>query len=236
MRRIPTLAAALVLLPSAAALADVDVSLRAGAGTIALDASSDTPLVGDRFDDAVDVYNGAAEAYNRAHGYRPGSDAAAKPQTHEDLRFDETLVTLAPGLDIGMSYYRARFEAPFGIGNGVRTIGVGLYPLGVAFAKDGSDVVPFALAGGAFSYVSDGTRTGGLLEVRLAGGVRIGDRISVELGIRPYAAGGTVDAERIDTLMDSYNPRGNTPPPTPDEVVRGGTGSGAIDLAIGISL
>jgi hypothetical protein len=236
MRPLPTLAAALVLLAPAVALADVDVSLRAGAGTIALDASSDTPVVGGRFDDAVEVYNGAAQAYNRAHNYRPGSDAAAKPQTVEDLRFDETLVTLAPGLDIGLGYYRARFEAPFGIGDDVRTIGLGLYPIGVAFARNGSKAVPFALGGAAFSYVSDGTRTGGLLELRLAAGVRIGDRISIELGVRPYAAGGTVDAERIDTLMDTYNPRGNAPPPTPDEVVRGGTGSGAVDLAIGISL
>src|SRR5690349_14623510 len=77
MRRLPTLAAAFVLLAPAAAVADVDVSLRAGAGTIALDASSDTPVVGGRFDDAVEVYNGAADAYNRAHNYRPGSEMAA---------------------------------------------------------------------------------------------------------------------------------------------------------------
>jgi hypothetical protein len=234
MRRLPIIALALLL--PAAAHADIDVSLRAGAGAVDLEASEDTPFVGGEIDDAVAVYNGAADAYNRAHGLRPGSPNAAEQQTADDLGFNATLVTLAPGLELSASYYRARLEVPFGVGDGVRTVGVGIYPIGAAFAPDRSTVVPFVLAGGVFSYVDDGSRTGGLVEVRLAGGIRIGDRVNIEIGVRPYAAGGTVDAERIDTLMDTYDPRGREPPPVPKEVVRGGTGVGAIDLAIGISL
>jgi hypothetical protein len=232
----PVALAATATLAPALARADVDVSLRAGAGSVDLAASSDTPFVGDRFDEVVEVYNGAATAYNRAHGYGASSPNRAPAEDHGALDLDETLVTLAPGLDISASYYRGRLELPVGLGDDLRTVGIGLYPLGVAFARQGSSVVPFALAGTAISYVTDGTRTGGLFEVRLAGGVRIGQRITIELGVRPYAAGGTVDAERIDTLMESYDPRGREPPPAPGEVVRGGTGAGAVDLAIGISL
>jgi hypothetical protein len=224
------------LLIPAMAHADVDVSLRAGAGSVDLAASSDTPFVGDRFDEVVEVYNGAATAYNRAHGYGASSPRRAPAEDHGALDLDETLVTLAPGLDISASYYRGRFELPIGLGDDMRTVGLGLYPLGVAFARDGSSVVPFALAGSIVSYVTDGSRTGGLFEVRLAAGVRIGQRITIELGVRPYAAGGTVDQERIDTLMETYDPRGSEPPPAPGEVVRGGTGAGAFDLAIGVSL
>ncbi len=221
---------------AATAGADVDVSLRAGAGNVGLSASSDTPLVGGRFDDVVEVYNGAATAYNRAHGYGASSPRRAPAEDHGALDLDATLFTIAPGIDLGLGYYRGRLEVPIGLGDGMRTIGVGIYPLGVAFASDRSTVVPFAIAGTALSYVTDGTRTGGLFEVRIAGGVRIGQRVTVELGVRPYAAGGTVDQERIDTLMENYDPRGSAPPPAPGEVVRGGTGAGAVDLAIGVSL
>jgi hypothetical protein len=235
MHRHAATVAALLLCAPALARADVALSIRAGAGSVGLEASSDTPVVGGTFDDAITAYNGAARAYNQAHGYRAGSTQAAPQRQVEDMSLSATLVTIAPGLDFGISYYRGRVEVPLGVGD-LSTVGLGFYPLGASFAPATATAMPYVLAGGIASYVSDGTRTGALFEMRLAGGVRIGRRFSVELGVRPYTAGGTVDRERIDVLMDTYDPRGAAPPPAPGEVVRGGVGSGAIDLAIGLSL
>jgi hypothetical protein len=211
MSRVIATAAVLLLSLPAVARADVALSLRAGAGTVALDASSDTPFIGATFDDAITAYNGAAQAYNQAHGFKPGSAKAAPSRTVEDMSVDASQVTLAPALDLGLSYYRARIEVPLGLGE-LRTIGLAVYPLGVAFADERATAMPYLLAGGIASYVTDDTRTGALLEMRIAG------------------------RERIDVLMDTYDPRGSAPPPSPHEVVRGGTGGGAFDLALGFSL
>jgi len=236
MTRIPVLTSLLLLALAVPARADVDLTLRAGAGSLDLAASSDTPLIGGAFDDAITAYNGAAMAYNQAHRLPARSPSAAPTRSHADVGMDATLVTLTPSLDVAASYYRARIDLPIGFGDGVRTIGLGVYPLGAAFAGERASVVPFVLGGAATSYVSDGTRSGALLEARVAGGLRLGRRLSIEIGYRPYAAGGTIDRERIDTLMESYDPRGSAPPPEPSEVVRGGTGSGTVDLAVGLSL
>src|SRR5690242_2147991 len=99
-------AAALLLCAPTLARADVALSLRAGAGSVGLDASSDTPFVGGTFDDANTAYNGAARAYNQAHGFRDGSAQAAPQRRVEEMSLSATLVTIAPGLDYGVSHYR----------------------------------------------------------------------------------------------------------------------------------
>src|SRR5262245_36743576 len=213
MPRTPVITSLLLLSLASPARADVDPTWRAGAGSLDLSASSDTPILGGAFDDAITAYNGAARAYNQAHRLSAQSPGAAQPRSHDDIGLDETLVTLTPSLDVAAGYYRARFELPFGFGEGLRTLGLGIYPVGAAFAGERAKVVPFVLAGAATSYVMDDSRSGGLIEARLAGGLRLGDRFTVEVGYRPYAAGGTVDRERIDTLMETYDPRGAAPPP-----------------------
>ncbi len=227
-------ALAIVAVP-AASRADVELSMHAGASTLELESSTETPLVGSKLDDAVDAYNGAALAYNRAHGHATGAPGAAPMSTGDDVGLAANLLVVTPALDVVMGPLRARLEVPVGFGDGLRTIGVGAYPLGLALRSRAAAAVPFVLAGGSVSHIVDGGRRGAVFELRVVLGVRVGRRLSVELGVRPYVAGGAVDRGRLDTLMREYDPRGAAAPPLPGAVVRGGVGQ-ALDLTFGVSL
>ncbi|HVK75310.1 MAG TPA: hypothetical protein VM734_18400 [Kofleriaceae bacterium] len=231
--RIAALLVALVVSPLAAH-ADVELTLRAGGTTLDLPASSETPFVGSRLDDALAAYNGAALAFNAMHGYGAGSPQAAPMASADDVGLRARLLVLTPSLDVSAGPLRARLDVPVGLGDGLRTVGVAVYPMGLAFARERAAVVPFVLAGGGVSVVDDGDRGGALFELRVVGGVRFG-RVWFELGVRPYLAGGAIDRARLDRLMETYDPRGPAAPPPPEEVVRGGVGR-AIDVALGVSL
>jgi hypothetical protein len=204
--------------------ADVRGVVRFGVLPLELEASSDTPLFGDDVDDAVAKYNQAAAAYDQRHGGTTERIDAG------DLGVDETLVTFAPGLELGGGLYFMRLEGLIGIGDELRSYGIGLYPVNLQ-ARFAPKLVGYVSAGGTASWLdrdgSDGI--GGLVSARAAGGVRISERVSVEAGYSAFALGGVVDLEAID----NYDPRMATPP-SPRSVVIAGDASGLVDLSVGV--
>ena len=220
------------------AQADARVVFRLGIEPLGLEPSEDTPYVGEHVDDAVTAYNAASAAYNRAHGLAPGSAMAVAPIDRSDLGLHTTLVTFAPGFEVGGEHVRFRLEGLVGISDRVRAIGIGVYPIDLALPLRNTAFTPYLVAGGTLRYLdrsdTDG-ETGGLATVRAAAGTRIGKHIAVELGIGLYMLGGFYNGAELQS-MTRYDPRGNTPPPPPDHVASGGTQSGMVDISVGFVL
>src|SRR3954468_23634602 len=122
-------ALAILLASAAPAAAEVRGTLRVGVQPLSLEPSSDTPVVGGYFDDAVGAYNAASIGYNRAHGYAPGSMNAAATIDQSDLGLHTTMLLLAPGIELGTEHAALRLEGLIGLADNHRAFGVGLYPL-----------------------------------------------------------------------------------------------------------
>lgn len=229
---------AALLASRGAAHADGYGVFRLGVEPIGLEPSVDTPFVGDHVDDAVTAYNTAVTAYNRAHGFPAGSMMAAKAIAPSALGLHTTLVTFAPGFEVGGDHVKFRLEGLVGISDRVRAYGVGLYPIDVAYPVYGGAVIPYLVAGGTLRWLDRSdtdSEVGGLATIRTAVGARVGRHLVVELGVGLFLLGGTYNSAALQS-MSSYDPRGNAPPPAPDHAVAGGTQSGMIDVSVGFAL
>jgi hypothetical protein len=211
---------------------------RLGVEPLGLEPSDTTPFVGDHVNDAVTAYNAASAAYNRVHGYPAGSAMAAAPIDRSALGLHATLVTFAPGFEIGGEHVMFRFEGLVGMSDHVRAIGAGVYPIDVQLPLRGGAITPYLVAGGTLRWLDrsdlDG-ETGGLVTVRAAAGARIGRHAVVELGVGLYMLGGLYNGDELRS-MASYDPRGSAPPPPPDRAASGGEQSGMIDISVGFVL
>src|SRR6185437_8390335 len=207
------------------ARADAHGVLRIGVMPLALEPSNDTPVFGGYFDDAVRGYNAAAMAYDRAHDTN-----TIAPIDRSALGVHATMMTFAPGLEVGGEHAVFRIEGIVGVSDTHRTIGIGVYPIDLAWRG------AYVAIGGTASELdrtdTDG-EVGALVTARAAIGMRVG-RVSIELGYGMYVAGGLVDSGQLHS-MEHYDPRG-APPPAADHVVAGGEQQGLIDVALGISM
>jgi hypothetical protein len=220
------------------ATAEGRLVFRLGVEPLSLTISEDTPFVGDHVNDAITAYNTASTAYNRAHGFAPGSAMAVAPIDRTALGLHTTLLTFAPGFELGGEHVMFRIEGLVGISDHVRAVGVGLYPIDLQLPLRGSKITPYFVAGGTLRWLDrsdmDG-ETGGLGTVRAAAGARIGGHFSVELGVGLFMLGGLYNGSELRS-MSSYDPRGTAPPPAPDRVVSGGEQTGMIDVSVGFVL
>jgi hypothetical protein len=230
--------AALLAASSGIAQAEARIALRLGVEPLALEPSEDTPYVGEHVADAITAYNAASSAYNRAHGYAAGSPMASAPIDRSALGLRATLVTFAPGLEVGSEHVKLRFEGLLGIADRVRAYGVGLYPINLSLPLRRGTVTPHLAVGGTLRWLdrtdTDG-ETGGLVTVRVAAGARIGRHVVVELGVGLFMLGGLYNDAELKS-MSSYDPRGAAPPPDPDRVVSGGEQTGMVDISLGFVL
>ena len=228
----------LLLARSGVGHADARGTFRIGVEPLGLDPSADTPFVGSHVDDAVTAYNAGAAAYNRAHGYAPGSAMASAPIDRGALGLHTTLVSFAPGLEVGGEHVRFRVEGLVGISDRIHAFGLGVYPLDLAFPLREGTITPYLVAGGTLRWLdrsdTDG-EAGGLVTVRAAAGARIGRHVAVELGVGLFMLGGVYNRAELQS-MSSYDPRGNTPLPPPDRAVAGGEQTGMIDVSVGFVL
>jgi hypothetical protein len=188
--------------------------------------------------EAVAAYNAAAAAYNRLHGYAAGSAMASAPIDRTALGLHTTLVTFAPGLELGGDHVMFRIEGLVGISDQIRAIGVGVYPLDLALPLRGGAITAYVVAGGTLRWLdrsdSDG-EIGGLVTLRAAAGARFGRHVTVELGVGLFMLGGLYNSAELQS-MTSYDPRGSAPLPAPDRAVAGGEQLGMIDVSIGFAL
>lgn len=223
---------------SGAVHADVHGVFRIGVEPLGLEPSADTPYVGGHVEEAVTAYNAAAAAYNRAHGYAAGSAMATAPIDRSALGLHATLVTFAPGLELGAEHVKFRIEGLVGVSDHIRAYGLGLYPIDLALPLSDGTITPYVVAGGTLRWLdrsdTDGD-TGGLVTVRAAVGARIGSRVAVELGVSLFMLGGLYNRAELQS-MTSYDPRGSAPLPAPDRAVSGGEQTGMIDVSVGFVL
>ena len=122
------------------ASADNRLALRAGVMPLDLVASSETPLFGGQIDRAVDAYNATAAARGMSR------------IDEGDLAVRETLLTLAPGVELGGEHYFFRLEMPLGFADNLTAIGVGIYPVN-SQARLGGSAVGYVSAGGTASWL-----------------------------------------------------------------------------------
>lgn len=234
---VATVATTLAVAPEAGH-AETRVVLRLGVEPLSLEPSNDTPYVGDHVEDAVNAYNAAAAAYNRAHGFAHGSAMASAPIDRSALGLRATLVTFAPGIEVGGDHVKLRAEGLIGLADHVRAFGIGLYPLDLSLPLRAGTLTPYVVAGGTLRWLdrsdTDG-ETGGLVTLRAATGARIGRYVVVELGVGLYMLGGLYNSGELRS-MASYDPRGRAPPPLPDRAVSGGEQTGMVDISFGFAL
>jgi hypothetical protein len=217
---------------------DAHVTFRLGVEPLGLDPSDQTPLVGSHVGEAVAAYNAASAAYNQVHGYAPGSAMASATIDASALGLHTTLLTFAPGVELGGEHVRFRLEGLASVSDRLHAFGLGVYPLDIALPLSGGAVTPYLVAGGTLRWLDrsdvDG-ESGGLVTLRAAAGARIGQHVAVELGVGLYMLGGVYNATQLQS-MSSYDPRGNAPLPAPDRAVAGGQQSGMIDVSVGFVL
>jgi hypothetical protein len=192
-----------------------------------LESDANTPFFGDDVNDAVTAYNTAAAAYDRMSG------ATTERIDAGDLGVSDTLVTIAPGLELGAGPLFFRVEGIAGYGSELRTYGLGVYPLNVQLGLT-KDLGVYASLGGTASYLTrEGTtEDGALISARAAGGVRIGRYMVLEVGYSAYTIGGIVDESKLRDMVEDYN---GGPPPDPDGAVAAGEAKGLVDVSVGVS-
>jgi hypothetical protein len=218
--------------------ADARATFRIGVEPLGLDPSEDTPLVGGHVGEAVAAYNAASAAYNQLHGYAPGSAMASASIDSSALGLHTTLVTFAPGVELGGEHVMFRFEGLASVSDRLHAFGIGMYPIDLALPLHGGAITPYLVAGGTLRWLDrsdvDG-ESGGLVTLRAAAGARIGRHVVVELGVGLFLLGGVYNGAELQS-MSSYDPRGNAPLPAPDRAIAGGQQSGMIDVSIGFAL
>lgn len=219
------LVTALVGLHTAEASAETRGTLRFGMMTLDLQSSPDTPLFGDDVSRAVDKYNTAVAAYDRATGTQ-----TERIDAH-DLGVAETLFMISPGIELGAGHYFFRLEAPIGLSSDLRSIGAGLYPLNLQ-AKLRRELAAYVSMGGTASWLDrpGPGDVGGLLAVRAAAGVRIARYFMLELGYSAFALGGTVNSDRLESMAFTAEDMQH-----PDKVIAAGESSGMFDVALGLA-
>jgi hypothetical protein len=225
LRRTHVVAAATLATGVGLAHADTRGTLRLGVMPLDLVSSSDTPLFGADVDRVVDRYNAAAAARDRMTG---GTTARLDAS---DLGVTETLLVFAPGLELGSGAYFFRLEAPIGIADDMKSIGVAVYPVNLQVAVR-RDAVLYVSAGGSASWLDrEGSGDkGGLVSSRVAGGVRIADHIIVEVGYNAFVLGGSVNKQRLAN-MDAATTQGVEP----DQVISAGEARGILDASVGLA-
>lgn len=212
------------MLLAGSASAETRGSLRVGLMPLDLEVSADTPVFGDRVDQAVTDYNQAAAAYDRRTGNTTARISAG------DLGVAETLLMISPGLEGSAGHYVFRIEAPIGIGDDIKSIGLGLYPIGVQGRLTRS-VALYASLGGTASWLDregDGD-VGGLITARAVIGARFANRIVAEIGYSAFALGGTVNNGKLEDMMSG------DALPEPEAVVSAGEARGLVDVSVGLS-
>lgn len=204
--------------------ADTRGTFRFGVLPLELESSSDTPLFGGQVDQVVDGYNAAAAANDRMNGGTTARIDASQ------LGVAETLVVFAPGLETGGGLFFFRIEAPIGIADNLRSIGVGVYPINLQLPLGRSAVI-YGSAGTSASWLDrpGPGDVGALVTLRAAAGLRLAQHIVVEVGYNAYALGGNINRDRLADMTETMTLS------EPDKAISAGEARGIIDASLGLS-
>ena len=224
IRQILVVSVALGASTSEVSHADTRGTFRLGMMPLELKSSSDTPLFGGSVASVVDDYNSAAAAYDRMSGETSARIDAS------DLGVTDTLLVFAPGLELGSGIYFFRIEAPIGIGDELRSVGVGVYPINLQAALSRSFVV-YGSAGASASWLDrpGPGDVGALVTLRVAVGARLARHLVVEVGYNAYALGGNINRGRIADMTETMTFA------EPDKAIAAGDARGIVDASLGVA-
>ena len=124
----------------------------------------------------------------------------------------------------------AQEEAPIGVGDDLRSIGLGMYPLNLQ-APIGRTAAIYGSAGASASWldrVGPGD-IGALVTLRVAIGARVAKHVMFEVGYNAYALGGNVNADRIADMAEARMLG------EPDKAVSAGEARGIVDASVGFA-
>lgn len=202
----------------------------------------------------IATFNEAVRAWNQAN---PDDQVQeAEPYGDDALNLDATLVQIIPTFHMGGDGYFFKLETPIGFGDGVTSLGLGLYPINYGYYVESMGLFPYLSAGLVLNYAQastfsgsngdeDVSQVGGIIQSRLALGAKYAFAESfsgtLELGFTPWGFAGLLDtdkAEKIDRQggveLDDVIDLENRRPIDPGSAIRGGTISSAFDLSVGI--
>ena len=204
--------------------ADTRATFRLGVMPLELESSADTPLFGGRVERVVDDYNTAAAAYDRMNG---GTTARVNAS---DFGVAETLLVFAPGLETGSGIFFFRIEAPIGISDDLRSIGLALYPLNLQ-APLGRSSALYGSLGASASWLdrSGPGDIGALVTLRAAAGLRLARHVMFEVGYNAYTLGGNINPDRIANMAETMTLG------EPDKAVSAGEAHGILDASVGFT-
>ncbi|MBL9015080.1 MAG: hypothetical protein JNL83_12935 [Myxococcales bacterium] len=205
--------------------ADTRATVRLGMLPLELEASAETPLFGSSVDRMIDRYNDAAAAYDRVSGA-----TTARIDTG-DVGVSETLVIVAPGLELGAGgTYYFRVELPLGYADNLTSVGIGLYPINLQVSVRKNAALYLSLGGSASWLDRPGEGDlGALVTARAAGGLRVARHVMFEVGYNAYVLGGSYNDERLDAMMDTMQLG------EPRQVVSAGEARGIVDASLGVA-
>lgn len=206
--------------------ADTRGTLRFGVMPLELVSSADTPVFGGSVERVIDKYNAAAASGDRMSGATTARLEAA------DLGVAETLLVFAPGLEIGSGAYFFRLEAPIGIADALKSVGVGVYPINVQ-VRLGRSLAVYASAGGSASWLDrpGSGDIGGLVAARAAVGARIARHLVIEVGYNAFVLGGSINSGRLADMADPAAMQRVQP----DEAISAGEARGIVDASVGLA-
>jgi hypothetical protein len=224
IRRMLVVSVALGATNIAASHADTRGTFRLGVMPLELESSADTPLFGGSVAGVVDDYNAAAAARDRMSGETSARIDAS------DLGVAETLLVFAPGLELGSGFHFFRIEAPIGIGDDLRSVGLGVYPINLQVAPTRSFAV-YGSAGASASWLDrpGPGDVGALVTLRIAAGARVAKHLVVEVGYNAYALGGNINRDRIADMSATMTLG------EPDKAIAAGEAHGIVDASLGVA-
>lgn len=228
-RRILVVLVVLAALDGGLTHADTRGTLRIGVMPLELESSSETPLFGQDVDRLVDRYNAAAAAHDRMTG------AMTTRLDAGDLGVAETLLVFSPGLELGgAGTYFFRIEAPIGVADDLKSVGVGVYPVNLQVALRRNFVL-YASGGASASWLDrpgEGD-IGALVAVRAAAGLRMARHLVLEVGYNAFALGGSVNNGRLSDMTTGAAAAAQLA--EPDDVVSAGEARGIVDASLGFA-
>lgn len=201
-------------------------TLRFGVVHLELEATRDTPIIGDDMFATIDQVNDAVDIFEKITG-RMGM-----PRLHSsDIDLDETLYTVSPGIEFGGGrHHFFRFEVPIGFSDDLTAVGVGIYPINLQVQTPAGSALYLSLGGSASWLDRPGPGDiGGLLVARAAAGARFARHLTFEVGFSAFALGGTYNRDAL-AVLDREDLRHR-----PDELITAGEARGLVDFSLGLT-
>jgi hypothetical protein len=202
----------------------------------------------------IATFNGMVQQWNQAHPEQQVPEV--KPFGEDALDLEANLLQVIPTFHLGGDDYFFRFDVPIGFGDGVTSLGLGIYPLNYGYFIESIGLFPYVSLGTVLNVATastydgpsgkaDVSQVGGIIQARAAVGAKyaFSDAFSgtLELGFTPWGIAGLVDTDKAEKIAKQGGPAPEDVidfeklrPIDPGTAGRAGMISPAVDFSAGI--